>query len=105
MDKTTIDTIIQYLHNSLVDNGLKVNALALFGSALSGQTHKDSDIDLVIISNDFENMDIFERAKLTTKAEYDTIKKFNIPLDIVDLTMEEFYNSVYYLNYSAKIVA
>ncbi|NOR47777.1 MAG: hypothetical protein GQ533_07005, partial [Methanosarcinaceae archaeon] len=53
---------------------------------------EDSDIDIAIISKDFRNKDIFERARLTKDAEIKTIRKFMVPLDIVTLTSEEFEN-------------
>lgn len=50
----------------------------------------ESDVDILIISSDFRNKDIFERAKLTKEAEIKTIKKFRVPLDIITLTSDEF---------------
>jgi len=46
----------------------------------------------LIISDDFKNKDIFERARLTKDAEIKTIRKFMVSLDIVTLTSEEFEN-------------
>ena len=58
-----------------------------FGSRSSeGQ---ESEIDVVIISEDFRNKDILERAAMTKDAEIRTLRKFMIPLDIVTLTPEE----------------
>jgi len=61
----------------------------LFGSQAKGKATRESDIDVVIISEDFRNKDIFERAAMTKDAEIRTLKKFMIPLDIVTLTPEE----------------
>jgi len=49
MDKATINEIIQFLKDLLIKNGLNVDSIALFGSALSGEMHEDSDIDLITI--------------------------------------------------------
>lgn len=104
MDKTTIDEVIYFLKKSLIDNGIHVDSIALFGSALNGGMDKDSDIDLIIISSDFENLDAFDRAKLTMKSEVDTLKKFQISMDILNLTTEEYKESNLKF-YNSKIVA
>jgi predicted nucleotidyltransferase len=60
MDKATINELIDFLKQSLIKSGIHVDSIALFGSALSGRMDKDSDIDLIIISSDFINLDLFE---------------------------------------------
>jgi predicted nucleotidyltransferase len=54
---------------------------------------KDSDIDLIIISSDFRNLDLFERAKMTMKPEIETLRKYKIPMDIINLSPEEYNNN------------
>ena len=46
MDQTTINEIIHYLKESLINSGIKVDSIALFGSALSGDMHDESDLEL-----------------------------------------------------------
>ncbi len=55
-----------------------------------GTATEESDIDIVIVSEDFKKKNIFKRANLTKDAEIRTIKKFMIPLDIITLTPEEY---------------
>lgn len=105
MDKATINEIIQFLRNLLIDNGLSVASIALFGSALSGKMHEDSDIDLIIISSDFINKDIFERSQMTMKAEIETLKKYKVSMDILNLSPEEYADSKLNMYYDSKIVA
>ena len=76
MDKAAIDEVIDFLKQSLIKCGIHVDSIALFGSALTGNMDKDNDIDLIIISSDFINLDLFERAKMTMKPE--TLRKFKI---------------------------
>ena len=108
MDKTTIDEVIYHLKQSLLNNGIHVDSIALFGSALNGNMDKDSDIDLIIISSDFENLDSFERAKLTMNPEIDTLKKFKISMDIINLTPTEYMKSnmklCYYVFKSERLI-
>ncbi len=93
MDKTTINEVIVFLKQSLIDSGIKVESIILFGSAQSGNIDVDSDIDLIIISPDFRNLDVFERARLTMRPEIDTMRKFKVPMDIINLSPEEYQKS------------
>jgi uncharacterized protein len=105
MDQETIKEVIVFLKQCLLKNGIQVDAIALFGSALHGDMNKESDIDLIIISSGFSNLDIFERARLTMKSETETMKKFKIPMDILNLSPEEYEHSNARLFYQSKIVA
>lgn len=105
MDKIAIEEVITFLKKSLIRNGIQVDSIALFGSALKGNMDKDSDIDLIIISSDFKNLDLFERSKLTMKPEIETLKKFKVPMDIINLTPTEYTESNLRIFYEAKVVA
>lgn len=83
-----LDKIPPKVHNLI----FLIEKIVLFGSQLHGSTSVDSDIDIVIVSKDFRNKDIFERANLTMDAEIVTIKRFLIPMDIITMTPEEFKN-------------
>ena len=91
MSKNNIEKVIKFLEQSLKENGLNISKIILFGSQATGIID-NGDFDILIISDDFKNKDIFERARLTKDAEIKTIRKFMVPLDIVTLTSEEFEN-------------
>lgn len=105
MDKATIDEVIDFLKQSLIRHGIQVDSIALFGSALTGNMDKDSDIDLIIISADFINLDLFERAIMTMKPETETLRKFKIPMDIINLSPDEYNNSNFRIFHKTRIVA
>lgn len=105
MDKTTIADVINFLKQSLLEYGIHVDSIALFGSALNGNMDKDSDIDVIIISPDFRNLDLFERARMTMKPETDTLRKYKIPMDIINLSPEEYNESNIKIFYRSRIVA
>jgi predicted nucleotidyltransferase len=105
MDKNTIDEIILYLKNGLINSGINIESIALFGSALTGKMSLDSDIDIIIVSNDFHKKDIFERARMTMKPETDTMKKFKIPMDILNMSPEEYRHTLESGFFESKIVA
>ena len=90
MDKTTINKVVAYFQKTLAENGLEDNRIALFGSALHGIMHSDSDIDMIVVSKRFEDKDIFERIDMTLKAQLEVQRKYVIPMDILLKTPEEY---------------
>lgn len=94
MDKLTVETVVKYFNERLIFHGISPKKIILFGSSASGNLYKGSDIDVAVVSDDFENVDLFERALLTTKAERDTMRKYDYPLDVIKLTVDEFENDL-----------
>ena len=90
MVKGKVNEAVRFFEKCLKEKGLKVSKIILFGSQVQGTTTEESDVDILIISEDFRGKDIFERARLTKDAEIRTLKKFMMPLDIVTLTVDEF---------------
>lgn len=90
MDKKAIGEIVEHLKKSYLNAGIQIDGIALFGSAFSDKMNEDSDLDLIVVSPAFRNLDLFERAKISMKAETKTMKKFNIPMDIINLSPEEY---------------
>jgi len=86
--KSTLKAVA-FMKERLQQTGLNVQKIIVFGSQANGKYTDGSDIDIIVISNDFRNKDIFKRARLTKDAEIMTIRKFMIPLDIVTMTPEE----------------
>jgi len=90
MAKGIVLEAITFLEQQMEKSGLRIAKLILFGSQVTGQADDESDIDIVVLSEDFRNKDIFARALLIKDAEVLTIKKFMIPFDIITMTPEEF---------------
>lgn len=61
-------------------------------SQVAGKATDDSDVDVLIVLDDFRGKDIFERAEMTKESEIMTIRKFLLPFDIITLTPEESEN-------------
>lgn len=104
MAETAINEIVTFLKNGLLAHGINVQSIALFGSGLSGTIAPGSDLDLIIISDDFKNKDLFERSGMTMKPEVAALKKFMVPMDILNMTLEEYNNAVLNKYYMTKIV-
>jgi predicted nucleotidyltransferase len=90
LDKTTVLNVINDLHKTLKKQGIEDNHIALFGSFLNGNTHEDSDIDIIVISSLFEGKNLFERIDMTIKAQIDVERKFVVPMDVLLKTPQEY---------------
>lgn len=104
MDKTTIIDIINFLKTELQNKGLKLSGIALFGSQLTQTSNFDSDIDLIIVSDNFLNKNIFERSEITMDSEIKALKKFRLPMDILKMTDKEFNQSIQNKRFFAQLV-
>lgn len=56
MDKRIYPIISEY-KQKLGSLGIRVKKIILYGSYAKGEAREDSDIDLVVVLNDFKNMD------------------------------------------------
>jgi len=63
--------------------GIKITKIAIFGSYAKGKQKENSDIDIIIVSSDFRNKDIFEKVKLTTGIGRELVKRTKKPFDIM----------------------
>lgn len=89
MDYQKVEEIIDFFSNRLTAHTVRVKQIILFGSQSDGSANSESDIDLCVISDNFEGKGILERAKMIRNAEIETIKKYLIQLDIINMTPEE----------------
>jgi predicted nucleotidyltransferase len=69
--KKSIVRTIQYLQKQI-----SITEVILFGSYASGTPHKHSDIDIAVVSPDFENKGITFKADIFSKA------KINCSIDV-----------------------
>ena len=89
MVEERLNDTINFFVNELKNEGLRISKIILFGSHASGKATEESDIDLVVVSEDFEGKSIFEKVKLLNKADARTIKKFMIPLDVILMSQKD----------------
>ena len=62
-----------------------IHNVVFFGSRANGKVREDSDIDLIIVSDDFEGMDFFERVSRMYKY-WDGL----VPVDFLCYTVKEY---------------
>ncbi len=77
---------------------IRIEKLILFGSYASGAQREDSDIDIVIISPDFEKMDFMDRLELLGRTKAVVFE----PIDAMGLTPEEWESGEYLISDFAK---
>ncbi len=86
MDKAAALGVINQFKTALESKSVSINKIILFGSYMTGQFKEGSDIDLVIISDDFKNKTYWERIDILSDAIYEVFK----PIEAVALTSEEW---------------
>ena len=64
MAQTGVMTKLKRFYKAIEENGIRVNKIILYGSHASGKFHKDSDIDVAVISPDFGKDRFEEGVKL-----------------------------------------
>lgn len=94
MVKTKGEIVAEYFKERLIYSGINPKKIILFGSSKNGYIKAGSDVDIAIVSDDFINVEIFERSLLTSNAERETMRKYDYPLDVIRLTVDEFENDL-----------
>ncbi len=92
MAQKRAEEVVQFFYDCLKEKKLNISKIIVFGSQARGTETEDSDIDIIVVSEDFKRKNIFKRADMTKDAEIRTIRKFIVPLDIITITPEEYEN-------------
>ncbi|NQS98737.1 MAG: nucleotidyltransferase domain-containing protein [candidate division Zixibacteria bacterium] len=88
MDKDQVLNIISRFREALTKHGLSVDNIILYGSYFDGRYHEGSDIDLVVISKDFQGKGLLERIDMMLDALCEVFK----PIEAYPMTPEEYEN-------------
>ena len=86
MDKTEVLSILAHFRKALAKQGVHNARLMLFGSYAHGNPHEGSDIDLVVVSDDFAGKDYWQRIDILTEAIYEVFE----PIQAVAVTPDEW---------------
>lgn len=86
MGKAAVLKIIGQFKDALEKKGIKIERIVLFGSYAAGKQREGSDIDLVVISDDFSSMNYWQRIDLLSCAIYEVLK----PIEAVAMTDAEW---------------
>ena len=86
MDKAAVVKIISDFGRALEAENIKPQKIILFGSFSAETQREDSDIDLVVISEDFTGKDYWERIDILSAAIYTVFE----PIEAVAMTPVEW---------------
>lgn len=92
MDKNRIAPVIRFFIEELKNSGLIINGIVLFGSYSTGTANEQSDIDITIVSEQFEGLEFSKRFHFLGKSIVKTVQKYHIPFDVIPLTLNEYKN-------------
>ncbi len=90
--KAVIDTVAEF-RKSIERKGVKISRIVLFGSYATGANRRGSDIDLVVISEDFAGKTYWERIDIISDAVYEVFQ----PIEATALTDEEWRSGDYFV--------
>ena len=89
MDKKSVLNIIDRFRNILEQKKVKIAKIILFGSYARGNYNDSSDIDLIVISDDFTTMNYWERIDFLSGAIYEIFE----PIEALSFTSSEWETS------------
>ena len=86
MDKrSAIETVARF-REAIESRGIKPFKIVLYGSFAAGASREGSDIDVVVVSDDFIGRSYWERIEILTGAIYEIFA----PLEVTALTRAEW---------------
>lgn len=88
MDKKAVADIINRLRLEVEERGIKLKTVILYGSHATNSSREDSDIDVIVISDDFAEKSYWERVDILT----DAIFSISEPVEAVAMTTDEWEN-------------
>lgn len=93
MPKDRIREAVNLIKDFLENRNVKVDKIIVFGSYGKGNYSQDSDIDIAIISQDFDGKDIFEKTEMLKGLKWLLVEKIELPFDIVPISLQEWQES------------
>ena len=88
MDKKAVIEIVNQFRQGIEARGIKPLKLILYGSYADGTNRTGSDIDIVVISEDFKGKSYWERIDILAEVIYEIFA----PIEAVALTPDEWEN-------------
>jgi len=86
MDKKTVIGVINRFKKALEKRGIEETKIIFFGSWSKGNYHEESDIDLIVLSDDFFGKSFWERTEILSSAILEVFE----PIEAIAMTFQEW---------------
>lgn len=86
MDKSSVLEALSRFRKSLESRGIRIRKLILFGSYATGTYREGSDIDILVVSEDFAGKGYWERIDILSDAIYEVFE----PIEAIAMTPNEW---------------
>ncbi|MGA7875505.1 MAG: nucleotidyltransferase domain-containing protein [Desulfoferrobacter sp.] len=86
MDKRAALEVVGRFREEIEARGIRPLKIILYGSYAAGSSREGSDIDIVVVSDDFMGKSFWERLDILT----DVIYEIFAPIEVTALTQEEW---------------
>ena len=86
MGKKDVVNVLKCFRQHLEQRNIHVDRMILFGSWAKNTQREESDIDVVVISSDFNDKDFWTRINILSEAIYQVI----VPVQAVAMTPQEW---------------
>ncbi|MGB9627768.1 MAG: nucleotidyltransferase domain-containing protein [Thermodesulfobacteriota bacterium] len=86
MDKKAVLKALSTFRKALETRGLRIDKIILYGSYAQNTYKEGSDIDIIVISEDFNSKNYWERIDILSEAIYEVFE----PIEAIALTPEEW---------------
>ena len=86
MDKKAVLDVLAHFKKALESKGVKIDKLILFGSYAGGSCREGSDIDVVVISEDFAGKGYWKRIDILSDCIYEVFE----PIEAIAMTPAEW---------------
>ena len=86
MDKKAVVALVERFVRELQQRGIQPQQVILYGSQAAGTATEDSDIDVVVVSENFSGKSYWQRIDILAEAIY----ALYAPIEAVAMTSEEW---------------
>jgi len=69
---------------------LKINKIVFYGSQIEKNADDESDLDVLVVSEDFEDKDIFSRIDIAAGIHRRLVEQLSMPVDIMYFSLSEW---------------
>ena len=83
----------ELIKNLLEGRNITVDKIIVFGSHAKDNYTKDSDVDIAVISQDFNEKDVFQKAEMLKGLKWTLVEKFELAFDIVPVSLKQWQES------------